>query len=216
MLLLGLVIAVAVVDALNPSTVLPALLYALGRHARRDVAAFTAGVFVVSTLGGLVLVFGPGRALLHVVSHPSHRTVRLIEAAVGVLLIVIAAILWRTRARVARSLAQDRRKAGNSAFLIGAGIMAAELPTALPYFGALIAVTEGAHSALASLGYVLLYNVVFVAPLLVLLAVIVISGERGAKLAARVRGPLIRYAPTLFPLLLGTLGVVLLVVSLVS
>ena len=58
-LLLGLVIAVAVVDALNPSTVLPALLYALGRHARRDVAAFTAGVFAVSTLGGLVLVFGP-------------------------------------------------------------------------------------------------------------------------------------------------------------
>ncbi len=50
---------------------------------------------------GLVLVFGPGRALLHVVSHPSHRTVRLIEAAVGVLLIVVAAILWRTRARVA-------------------------------------------------------------------------------------------------------------------
>ena len=216
MLLLGLVIAVAVVDALNPSTVLPALLYALGRHARRDVAGFTAGVFAVSTLGGLALVFGPGRALLHLVSHPSHQTVRLIEAAAGVLLMVVAAVLWVTRARVAASLAKDRRKAGNSAFLIGAGIMAAELPTALPYFGALIAVTEGANSAVGSLVLVLAYNVVFVAPLLALLVVIVVSGERGAALAARLREPLIRHAPTLFPLLLGALGLVLLIVALVS
>jgi len=215
-LLLGLVVAVAVVDALNPSTVLPALLYALGRHARRDVAAFTAGVFVVSTLGGLVLVLGPGRALLHVVSHPSHRTVRLIEAAAGILLIVIAAILWLKRAGVASRLAEDTRKPGNSAFLIGAGIMAAELPTALPYFGALIAVTESGHGALSSLVLVLIYNVVFVLPLVALLIVIVVAGDRGAKLAARLREHLIRYAPTLLPVLLGALGVVLLVVSLVS
>ena len=59
-----LVVSIAAVDSLNPSTLLPALLYALGRNGRRDVAAFTAGVFAVSTAGGLVLVFGPGRALL--------------------------------------------------------------------------------------------------------------------------------------------------------
>ena len=43
--------------------------------AGRDVRRFTAGVFAVSTAGGLVLVFGPGHAPAHFVSQPqpAHR-----------------------------------------------------------------------------------------------------------------------------------------------
>ena len=48
------------VDSLNPSTVGPALLLALGANAKRDLAAFLLGVFGTSTLGGLILVLGPG------------------------------------------------------------------------------------------------------------------------------------------------------------
>src|SRR2546429_9624305 len=82
-LLLVLVVSIAAVDSLNPSTVLPALVYALGRHARRDVALFVSGVFTVSTVGGLPLVFGPGRELLRAISSPSRHTVRLGEASAG-------------------------------------------------------------------------------------------------------------------------------------
>src|SRR5438874_11785855 len=155
-LLLVLVVSIAAVDSLNPSTVLPALVYALGRHARRDVALFVTGVFTVSTAGGLVLVFGPGRELLRAISSPSRHTVRLVEAGAGGLLVLVAAALWLTRAQMARRMSQERRGPGNSAFLLGAAIMATELPTAVPYFGALIAVTEGAHRASASFGLVLL------------------------------------------------------------
>jgi cytochrome c biogenesis protein CcdA len=213
-LVVAVVVSVAAVDSLNPSTVLPALLYGLGRNAVRNVALFTAGVFGVSTVGGLALVFGPGRALLSIVSHPSKHVVHLIEAGVGVLLIAVAAYLWVKRANIRQRLSQQRASKGGSAFFVGAAIMAAELPTALPYFGALIAITEGVHSAVTSFALVLVYNVIFVAPLLVLLGVLVVSGERGAEVAARLRQHIIRYAPVLLPVLLAVLGAGLIVAAL--
>lgn len=214
MLLLVLVATIAAIDALNPSTVLPGLLYALGRMGRRDVAAFTAGVFAVSTAGGLVLVFGPGQALLAVVSHPRPHVQHLVEAAAGVLFLAAAVLLWLTRARFARRLAEQRPRMRGSALLLGAGIMATELPTAFPYFAALVAVTEGTRNTTAAVGLVLAYNVVFVAPLLFVLAVLTFGGEDGAALAGRLRARLIRHAPIALPALLGLVGVGLLAVGL--
>ena len=215
LLLVALVASVGFVDSINPSTVVPALLYALGDHARRDVAEFTAGVFAASTLGGL-LVFGPGQALLAIVSHPRPRVVHAIEAGAGLLLIAVALFLWLTRARVGQRLAQHRVRRRNRAFVLGVAIMATELPTAVPYFGALVAVVEGAHSDVARLLLVLLYNVVFAAPLLALLAVLAVSGERGAKFAAAARIRLVQLAPTVFPIVLALFGAALAAIGIVK
>ena len=214
MLLILLVLSIAAVDSLNPSTLLPALLYAVGRNGLRDVAAFTAGVFAVSTAGGLILVFGPGRALLHFVSQPRPHLLHVLEAAAGVALLAAAAFLWRTRAKVGNRLADQRPRAGGSALLVGAGIMATELPTAIPYFGALIAVSEGAHSALADVALVLAYNLVFVAPLLALVALLALAGDRGTLVAQRLRVHLVRHAPIALPALVALLGLALLAVGL--
>jgi cytochrome c biogenesis protein CcdA len=211
--LVFVVLTVAAVDALNPSTALPALLYALGQNGRRDVSAFTCGVFTVSTVGGLVLVFGPGKALLGFVSHPRPHIVHLIELCIGALLLGVAVFLWVTRHRVRAQLSQERRRTGGSAFFVGAGIMATELPTALPYFGALIAITEGTHGIAAPLTLVLVYNVVFVAPLLAILVLVVAAGESGARIAARARTWLIRFAPVLLPPVVAALGIALIIAA---
>jgi cytochrome c biogenesis protein CcdA len=213
LLLLALVVSIAAVDSINPSTVLPALLYALGPNGRRDVALFAAGVFSVSTAGGLVLVFGPGREILRAISTPSKHTVRLVEAGAGVLLLIVAIVLWLSRDRIARRLAKQTLDRGRSAFLLGAGIMAAELPTAVPYFGALIAITEGEKHALASVGLVVVYNLVFVAPLILIWAIIAFSGPRGAAFAAHLRTRLIVRAPVLTPILFALIGIGLLIAA---
>jgi cytochrome c biogenesis protein CcdA len=213
LLLVALVVSIGAVDSLNPSTVIPALLYALGAQGRRDVAAFTGGVFATSTVGGLVLVFGPGQALLAIVSHPHPRLVHAVEIGAGIVLVAVAVFLWLKREEVARKLSQQRVRGERGALLLGVAIMATELPTALPYFGALVAIVEGAHSNLVRLLLVLLYNIVFVAPLLVLLAVLAASGERGATIAAAARLKLVHYTPVLVPAALALLGVVLIVVG---
>ena len=109
--LLALVVAIAAADSLNPSTLAPALYFAIGPHGRRDVATFTLGVFAVSLAGGLALTFGPGQALLTRVSKPSAHTVHLIELVAGGAALPAAAVLWRVRARVAARLAAPRSRA---------------------------------------------------------------------------------------------------------
>lgn len=210
LVLLVLVVSVAAVDSLNPSTLGPALLFAVGKGARAQVAMFTLGVFSTSTIGGLVLVFGPGRALLSFASKPSAHTVHLVEIATGLVLLAVAVGLWLARARVARKLREKQQLAGRSAFLLGAGIMAAELPTAFPYLGALTATVEAHRGAVAEIAVVLLYNACFVLPLLVLLVALIVSGARGARLARAGRRLIERYGAIVVPLALGAIGAVIL------
>jgi hypothetical protein len=213
LVLLTLVVSVAAADSLNPSTLGPALYFAVGGHAKRDVALFTAGVFTVSTLGGVVLVLGPGRALLAAVSKPRPHIVHLAELAGGALLVVAAAALWFGRDHLRQRLTRPRAVSGRSAFVLGAGIMAAELPTAFPYFGALIAIVESNRGIATEIALVLVFNVVFIAPLLLVLVLLLLSKERGTRVAARMGGLLDRYAPVVLPALLAVIGLTLLMLG---
>ena len=214
--LVVLVVSVGIADSLNPSTLGPALLYAVGRHARRDVAEFTLGVFTMSTAGGLVLLLGPGRLLASRVSKPSPHTVHLAELVAGTVLLALAGVLWLGRARVARRLGRRPARTGRSAFLLGAGIMAVELPTAFPYFAAVAAIVGSRSGTGTQVLLVLLYNVVFVAPLVALLVIITAAGSRGAELAVSARSLLQRWAPIALPAALALIGLVLLVLGAVG
>jgi cytochrome c biogenesis protein CcdA len=214
--LVVLVVSIGIADSLNPSTLGPALLYAVGRNARRDVAEFTLGVFTVSTTGGLVLLFGPGRLLASRVPKPSPHTIHLAELVGGAALLALAGVLWLGRAHVARRLGRRPERSARSAFLLGAGIMAVELPTAFPYFAAVAAIVGSRSGTATQVALVLLYNVIFVAPLVALLVVITAAGSRGAELAASARSMLQRWAPVALPAALALIGVVLLVLGAVG
>jgi cytochrome c biogenesis protein CcdA len=211
--LLGLVVSVAVIDSINPSTLGPALLLALGRNGARDVALFTLGVFAVSTVGGLVLLLGFGEAVLRRISKPSAHTTHLLEVGLGLVLLAAAAVLWATRDRIRRRLSEEPGVAGRSAFLLGAGIMAVELPTAFPYLGALLAIVESDASAAEGVLLVLVYNVLFVAPLVAVLVAVTAGGSRGEELTRAARGWLERHGAELIPAALALLGIVVALVG---
>ena len=213
--LIALVVSIGAADALNPSTLAPALFFAVGPHGRRDVAGFTLGVFAVSLAGGLALTFGPGQALLTRVSNPSPHTVHLIELIAGGAALPVAALLWHARARVGARLARTQ-PSSRSAFLLGAGIMAVELPTAIPYFAAIAAIVESGHRDSTQIILLLLFNVAFVAPLVLLLTILVVSGARGAQIAARARVQLDVWAPRIAPAALVVASVVLLTLAVIG
>jgi len=212
--LLGLVLAVGLVDSLNPSTVAPALYLAAGAGAGagRSMLAFAAGAFAVYAGGGLVLVLGPGRALL---SHrPQPHTVHLLELCLGAALVAVAVVLWLVRDHVARHAARNQGRVTERApFLLGAVIMAAELPTALPYFAVLAAVADSGRSAAEQILLVLLFNVMFVAPLLAIAAIRALAGTRGRAALERSRQRLDRHAGVIAPALVLAIAVVLLVIG---
>ncbi len=109
------------------------------------------------------------------------------EIVGGALLLGAAVALQLGRHRIARRLSESTgtTRADRGAFALGAGIMAVELPTALPYFAAIAAIVASHEHVAVGTGLVLLYNVAFVSPLLALIAARRLAGERlTAKLDA--------------------------------
>jgi cytochrome c biogenesis protein CcdA len=206
--LIGVVITVGLADSLNPSTLGPALYLAATEHGLRQVLLFTAGVFIVSLAGGWLLVFGPGAAILSLVPKPDPTVRYWLELVAGALLIAGALITWWRRAALAARGLPTPKEGGKSGFVLGVSIMAVELPTAFPYFGAIAAIVGSRLNDGQQVILLVIYNVVFVLPLLVIAVALARQGERGAQMLERARQAMERYWPKALAWLLGVLGTI--------
>ncbi len=187
-----LVASIAVADSVNPSTVIPALWLATAPSAGR-LASYTLGVFVVYLTGGLVLVFGPGRILIGALRHVRGPFEHIIEAVGGIIALAIAFVMWRSRTAADHRPRARRSQTRTSAFALGAGIMAVELPTAFMYFGAISAILAARPAAPLEISLVTMYSALFVAPLVGLLAFRRLAGARADRWIASGQARL-RYA----------------------
>jgi cytochrome c biogenesis protein CcdA len=165
-----LVASIAVADSINPSTVVPALWLAAASSTGR-LASFTLGVFAVYLAGGLVLLFGPGRVIMSTLHHAHGPFEHVVEAAAGIAALVFAVFLWRSRTSKDAQRSPRVCQTPASAFALGAGIMAIELPTAFIYFGAISAMLASHPAPSFEVLLLAMYNALFVAPIVVLLVV---------------------------------------------
>jgi len=208
-----LVVSVGLADSLNPSTVGPALVLATGEHGALRVLSFAAGVFVVFSAGGVLLVVGFGQAALAALPHPDSRTLHLIELGAGGVLLLIALAFVLLRHRVPSDVLNRRPATTRATFLLGAGIAAVELPTALPYFGVAAAIVASGRGVAQQLFLLLLFNIAFVAPLLAVATLRAAGGSRFDKSLARFERRLERWTPVLIPTVLGVIALVLLAIG---
>ena len=209
-----LVLSVAAIDSLNPSTIAPAAVLALGDRPSRQVGLFTLGVFAASTAGGLVLLFAVGRSVIAHFAHPSAHTQHLLELAIGVALLLVAGLLWILRDRLRAHLGRATAAGGRSAFLLGAGIMAVELPTAFPYFAAILATLGAVHGAAGQTIFIVLYNLVFVTPLVALTMLVTVTGHRYRDRISRISTLIKTRGPDLLPPGIAIIGGALVVIGL--
>lgn len=174
--LAGVAISVGLADSLNPSTVGPALFLASGRRRVERVTLFTIGVFAVNLVAGIALTLGPGRLLLGLVPRPQRTLRHAIELVAGIVLLAVAVALWLGR----RSLARRELPVGHggSALIAGAVIAAVELPTAAPYLAVIAGIVASSATAPQAIGLVALYCVAFVAPLVAIIVILLVAGER--------------------------------------
>jgi hypothetical protein len=207
-----LVASIALADSINPSTVVPAIW--LASTAPAHLVSFTVGVFVIYLAAGLVLVFGPGPALISAMRDLGGTIEHVVQAAGGVAVLAVALGLWRSR--------RSQRMAGLlsrpgctrvSAFTLGAGIMAVELPTAFMYFGAISAVVASRAVAPIESSLLVVYNVLFVAPLVAIIVVRRHAGERTERWLATGWQRLLGFGQAALAGITGSVGLVLLVIG---
>jgi cytochrome c biogenesis protein CcdA len=201
-----LVLSIALADSLNPSTVAPAFYLATVRHARRRLVEFAAAVFAVNLLAGVVFVVGPGQLALSAAPRPGAAAKHVSELVVGVLLLGFSSVLFLHRDRALRIAPPDWPGNGRSAWALGAAITAVELPTAFPYLGALAAVVASDVSLPSQLVLVALFNLVFVSPVLAIVAAVALAGPGAERSLARLGETLRRNWPLMFAALAAAAG----------
>jgi cytochrome c biogenesis protein CcdA len=175
-----LVASIAIADSINPSTIVPAL-WLVSASRGRGLASYTLGAFLVYLAGGIVLLLGPGPALIRTLRHVGGPIEHALLAAGGVAVIAFAFALWRPRRSERTETARRREHSRASAFALGAGIMAVELPTAFVYFGAITAILADHAATGIEISLLVLYNALFVAPLVAILVVHRLAGDRAKR-----------------------------------
>jgi cytochrome c biogenesis protein CcdA len=214
--MLGLVVfvcTVAVVDSLNLSTIGPALYLATAPDWLRGMLGFVVGVFVVSTAAGLVLTLGPGQAVLAAVPRPTRRVTHLAELALGAAVVVGSLVVWWAREQIARKVVKYEQRGVRGSVLLGAGIVAVELPTALPYFAVIAAIVAGDQNVLSQIVLLVAFNGLFVAPLLVILAIRALARQRGIDALTTFRRRLHERAAVIIPAVVFLVGAALLLLG---
>jgi cytochrome c biogenesis protein CcdA len=195
--LIGLVISIGLADSLNPTTIAPALFLAAGEEPRRQVSRFTLGVFLVYFVGGAAIALGPGQLILSLIPHPRHNVRHTLEIVAGVAMWIAAALLWRHRERLRLQEAPGPNPDRRSSALLGATITAVELPTAFPYFAAIAAIVGAGLDPGREVFLLLLFNVCFVLPLLLIVATLWLPGDRAAEILGTGRRILQQHWPQL-------------------
>jgi cytochrome c biogenesis protein CcdA len=203
---LGVIITVGLADSLTPSTIGPALYLATGRKRAWRVAQFTVGFFAVNFAGGLVLMIGPGRLLLGLVPHPQGTVRHVIELVAGGILVLAAVALWMGRQQLARRELPGRGGGGGSAVIAGASIAAIEFLTAAPYFAIIAGIVASSTNVAQQLVLLALHNATVALPLLAIIAVLLLAGERADRWLPRAAAWVQRRWPVIVSSLLMSVG----------
>jgi cytochrome c biogenesis protein CcdA len=133
----------------------------------------------------------------------------VVELVAGIVLIGVAIGLFLGRTRLAAIGGPGAELRSGHAWALGATIAAAELPTAIPYFASLAAIIGSGLDLVRQLILVAWWNVVFVAPLLAIMAVVAFGGERAETVLRRGGDWLRRRWPLVFASVALVAGLVL-------
>jgi cytochrome c biogenesis protein CcdA len=141
------------------------------------------------------------------VPKPDRHTRYILEVIAGAALVAAAAFVWIRREALARRQPRSISTEGKSSALLGATITAVELPTAFPYFAVIAAIVGSGLDPVRQLVLLVLFNVCFVGPLLLIIAALAIAPDRANRFLTGMRRRLQARWPVLLAGLLLIAGV---------
>lgn len=165
--LLGITLTTSAADSLNPIAIAQQLSLQAVSQRKKDIRSFIWGIGLTNFLAGLLVFLGLDKFInqfLHqfLTRFPYLLPILSLLAGVGLLYLVFRPKTAEKTAAVQKGL--------NSRQLFGLGIMACllELTSALPYFAFLALLTQYSLSLAVLAGLLILYNVIYSAPLILL------------------------------------------------
>lgn len=178
--LMAVVLGLAAVDALNPFSI-AAQAYLLGTaQPYKRAWTFAVGSFAVYLAGGVLFVQGAGAFLRSLLPELPRLVLPVGAIALGIGCVALAAHLWFKSNRGKPFVPPaDLSVSATLGFAIFSTL--SDLPTALPYFAAAAKIAETSDTFLTQVAWLLVYNLVFIAPLVMLIWVHIALGVRSAS-----------------------------------
>ena len=168
-------LALALVDSINPSAI-AVTLYLLSRgRVPAQVVAYVAAIFLTYLALGAMMMLGIDALLPSLRTAGGGRLEFLVQGLIGLAMLIYA---FRAPTTAASG---SRVEPGASTYaalaLLGLTVTAMELPTAVPYFGAISILTAADLPIARWLPLLVLYNAIFVLPPVLLLVAHVVFRE---------------------------------------
>jgi cytochrome c biogenesis protein CcdA len=169
-------LTLSVVDSINPSAIVVTL-YLLGRRrAPAQVVVYVGAIFVTYLTLGAMMMSGIGALLPSVRPLADGRFGLIVQSLIGLAMLVYAV---RTPSSATSAPRVEPRAATYAALaLLGVTVTAMELPTAVPYFGAIALLTAADLPMAQWLPLLAVYNTIFVLPPVLLLLGQITCGRR--------------------------------------
>lgn len=174
-------LALALVDSINPSAIVVTLYLLSRERATTQVAVYIGSIFSTYLLLGVLMMSGLAALLPSIAQIFSGRIGFILQACVG-----LAMLVYALRApRAAAPAPQPAASTYAALAMLGVTVTTMELPTAVPYFGAIALLTASELTMATWLPLLILYNAIFVLPPILLVAGHLAFGKRmEAKYAA--------------------------------
>jgi hypothetical protein len=164
------VLFLAVIDSINPSAIVVTLylLSMAGSRALVQVAVYVGAIFVTYLLLGVMMMMGIESLLPSLGGVLRGQTGFIVQSLVGLVLLVYSLTASATR-QSSPVVALPSARTHAALVMLGVGVTAMELPTAIPYFAAIALISEAGLPIRAWAPLLGIYNVIFVLPPIALL-----------------------------------------------
>lgn len=215
MSLLGYLVAIAAIDSLNPTaTALQVYLLTTPKPIGRSIA-FITGIFVAYWMVGVLATLGLARFIQWVFETHS-EWMSLIQCILGIALLYVG---WTLNS--SSNAHQPLKHKPNSlqpiyTFFLGMSVTLLEAPTALPYLAAIERIAQARLSLPDLAGFLSIYNLVFVMPLVGLLSIYIAFQSRSTELLKRGNQAITTWSPKILRVLLLVTGTFFLVNGITS
>lgn len=198
-------------DSLNPATIAVAVVLAATERPIWRLIGYTAGIFGVYLAGGLLLTLGPSGLIRTATNRPDSTLFNVALIVAGV--VALAFAVWVFVHRHDEAKVPDVNLRPRSAVGLGAGMTAVDLPTAFPYFAVIVAIIGKNINVLSEIALLVVFNVMYVLPMVAIIVIAAVLGERAAGALTKVHDLVTRWSPVLLAVLSAGLGVAVLVIG---
>jgi hypothetical protein len=174
-MLLGLV-ALALVDSINPSAIVVTLYLLSGGRVPAQIVVYVAAIFVTYLTLGVMMMSGLDALLPSLTTMGSGRLGLIVQGVIGLSMLLYAIGAPTTAKSTPR--VEPRARSSAALALLGLTVTTMELPTAVPYFAAIALLTTADLPMTQWLPLLVLYNAIFVLPPVLLLVGHIVFGKR--------------------------------------